>query len=107
MVDPDDILGYVVVTAVVIVPVLAISARIALRPIVESIARLRELTASAASGQARALHAELDELRATTARLREEVRALREGEAFYRALQAPREVPPAAGGSTADGGTGA
>ncbi len=90
---PDDILGYVVVAAIVIIPGLAISARIALRPIVESIARLRELTASAESDRSRALQAEIEDLRAVTAELKDEVRALREGGEFYRALQAPPGTP--------------
>lgn len=90
--SPDDILGYVVVATVVIIPVLAITARIALRPIIEAVARVRELTASAESdGAVPELHAELEDLRATVAELRDEVHALREAGEFYRALAAPRE----------------
>jgi hypothetical protein len=86
---PEEILQFVVVGAIVVIPALAISARIALRPMVDAVARLRELTMTRDKVQADALAAELKELRATTAELAEEDRALREGGEFYRQLQAP------------------
>jgi len=87
--SPEEILQFVVVGAIVVIPALAISARIALRPMVDAVARLRELTTTKDRVHADTLATELRELRATTAELAEEVRALREGGEFYRQLQAP------------------
>ncbi len=40
--QPDDILGYAVVIALIIVPALAFTARFALKPMVESMLRIRD-----------------------------------------------------------------
>ncbi len=40
--NSDDILGYAVVIALIIIPALAFTARFALKPIVESVLRLRD-----------------------------------------------------------------
>jgi ubiquinone biosynthesis protein UbiJ len=97
-VGAEDIFRYVLLSAVVIVPALGITARFALRPIVDAVVRLREAMAeSGSTALAQALAVEVRELRAETATLRDEVARLSTIEAFHRQLQQPHagELPPA------------
>src|SRR5687767_6144342 len=66
------------------VPVLALAARIAIRPVLEAIITLREGGTAAATPDPR-----LAALEAEVARLATEVGRLSEAEAFHRQLQAP------------------
>lgn len=80
----DDILGYVLVTAVAIIPALGITARLALRPVVDAIVRLKE-TFGEQPGNA-VLEKRVVQLEDELQQVREEVQRLREVEAFHRAL---------------------
>jgi ubiquinone biosynthesis protein UbiJ len=96
-VGAEDVFRYVLLSAVVIVPALGITARFALKPVVDAVVRLREAMAEQDStALARALAAELAELRAETATLRDEVARLSTIESFHRQLQQPNagELPP-------------
>lgn len=93
-----DLVGLVAVTAIFLVPSLAIFTRFALRPIVESIARLRGLPeapappAPADDGRVAALEEEVRQLRESL----ERVTALVEFDAQLRAGAAPRPSLPRA-----------
>lgn len=95
----EDIVAIIALTILVGIPVLAISARIALKPVVEAILRMKEgLGGDTAALQARRfqrLEAELDGLR-------DEVEHLRDVAEFHRRLEAPGASSPTAGGM-ADG----
>ncbi len=86
---PDDILGYIVVTAVVIIPSLALTARFILAPLFQNKARRGELPDPELSGRLRALEADVKDLKEQNAAVQQEVESLRGAEAFYRALQLP------------------
>ena len=102
----DDLLGYALVTALVIIPALGLTARLAIKPVVDAIVRLKETFASAPDPLVERRLLELEaELRAT----QREVQRLKEGQAFDRAL-APQPVPsptlssgPSARGASVDG----
>lgn len=83
----EDIVAIISLTVLIGIPVLAISVRIALKPVVEAIVRVREgFSTETAALQARRferLEGEMDGLRA-------EVERLREAEEFQRRLEAPR-----------------
>lgn len=86
----EEIVFFALVAVILGIPAVAISARLALRPMVEAIVRLRE--AFAASGQAPrivSLEAQVSELRGETQRLRAEVQRLAQAEEFHRQLKAP------------------
>jgi hypothetical protein len=83
----EDIVAIISLTVLIGLPVLAISTRIALKPVVEAIVRLREgLNSDSAALQAR----RFERLEAEVDGLRDEVERLREAEEFQRRLQAPR-----------------
>ncbi len=86
----NEIYRDIIFGAVLIVPALAISARLALRPIVESMARLKE-TFLGQDARSQSLEAEVRELRAEVQSLRSDMAALQKADAFYRQLQGPKE----------------
>jgi hypothetical protein len=80
----DDLLGYAFVIAVFIIPALGITARFAVKPVVDAIVRLKESFGEAPVGglvERRVLELE-EELR----QVQEELRRLSEAEAFQRSL---------------------
>lgn len=85
-----DVVAGSVIVFVIVVPVAALSARVALRPIVDSILRLRE--AFAASGGGGVVERRVLELDEEVRHLRDTVARLEEAEAFHARLAAP---PPA------------
>ncbi len=88
----DDIIGFVFLFLIVVVPVLGVTARLALKPIVDALIRLRENFAPNPGGvlvERRVLELE-EELR----QVRAEVRRLAEAEAFHRELLAPGVESP-------------
>ncbi len=87
--DRRELFSYIFVAVVLGIPALAVSARIALRPIVEALARLREEFSRVGSDAHTAvLEAEVGHLRAETDALREELRALQSVTAFDQQLRA-------------------
>lgn len=86
--------GYIVATAILIVPALAISVRIALGPLIDSMARRRGSIPGELEQRVVALEAQLREVRDENAAVRGEVEALRSAEAFYRDLQLPKAGAP-------------
>lgn len=83
----DDIIGFIFLFLIVVVPLLGLTARLAIKPMVDAIVRLRESFAQGAGGvlaERRVLELE-DEVR----QLRAEVRRLSDAEAFQRELLAP------------------
>lgn len=95
--DIGDLSGLIVVICLVAVPALALSARIALRPIVEAILRVREAFASGPG--AAAVERRVVELEAALEQLRAEVHRLARAQEFHEQLQATAD--PAAGASPA------
>ncbi len=86
--DTIALLSMVVLTAI---PVMAISVRIALKPVAEAIVRLRE----GFSGESRALEARrLERIEAELDGLRAEVERLREVDEFHRSLEASARTSP-------------
>lgn len=81
--DPKDAALLVIMFAVFGVPAMALGARLAIRPIVDAIVRLRS-TSSAHSADAR-----VSALEEEVSRLTEEVHRLSESEAFNRQLLKP------------------
>ncbi len=87
--DRRELFSYIFLVVVLGIPALAVSARIALRPIVEALARLREEFSRVGSdARSAVLEAEVGHLRAETDALREELRALQSTTAFDRQLRA-------------------
>jgi hypothetical protein len=80
----EDIVTIIALTLLISIPLLAISARIALKPIAEAIARLRGEPTAAPHARARQDRRLAD--------LEEELRALRESVRFQSELQAPQEA---------------
>lgn len=81
----EEIVAIIAGTVMVSIPLLAISARIALKPMVEAVVRLR----GDGDVQRRAIESRrLQELEAEVYELREEVEALRRGRAFDAQLEA-------------------
>lgn len=87
--EVEGILGIVVLVGLVIVPALAISARIALRPIVEAVVTLKEELAPGPSElpQARRRIAQLE---SRVERMEDELHRFREEQDFDRRLGASR-----------------
>jgi hypothetical protein len=87
--DPDTIQDYILLLIMVLVfgvPAVAIAARLAIRPIVDAIVRLREI-----SGPNPALHdPRVAALEAEVNRLSQEVERLSEVDTFNRQLNAPK-----------------
>lgn len=80
----EDIVAIIAMSLIVGAPVLALSARIAIRPVVDAIARLKETfnEESAAALRLARLEDEVD-------RLRGEVRTLKEADEFQKQLRQP------------------
>src|SRR5215218_3688733 len=100
----DDIIKLLLVLSVVVVPALGITARIAIKPIVEAILRLRDggvipgESVAALSGDVRQLRAELQNVHDEMSQVRADVARLREAESFHLALGdggAPAALPKA------------
>jgi hypothetical protein len=88
----EEIIELAAVLSVVVLPMMAVTLRLTLRPLVEAILRLREgLRADAGPPLAGADAAELARLREEVARLHRTVARLQEAEAFHRALEGPAE----------------
>ena len=87
--SPADIVQILGIVSVVVLPAWAITARFALKPIVEAILRLKE---GGLLGSPSSLGSQIEQLRAEVAELHHEVAQLREAEEFHHALTSP-EVP--------------
>lgn len=91
--DVEDFLGYAMVFSLVVIPALGLTARFALKPIVDALIRLKEgglipsSTRSLEDGPA--LTAEVRRLREEVAHLQQTVARLEEAESFHRTLSAP------------------
>jgi outer membrane murein-binding lipoprotein Lpp len=101
----DDIVKLCVILSLVVLPALAITARFALKPIVDAILRLKEggmLPGSqnlAAGQEVPLLASEVRHLRAEMAQLQQSVAQLQEAETFHRSLgerAAPPQIAPSA-----------
>src|SRR4051812_18717366 len=79
----EDVVGLAIAATVILVPVLAISARLALRPIVDSLVRLQQAFGSADSIDSKRRIAELEH---HVEQLSTQLRRLEEAEAFQREL---------------------
>lgn len=87
----EDLIGYSFAFLIVVVPLLGLTARLAIKPMVDAIVRLRESFAHGGGGgvvERRILQLE-DELQ----QLRREVHRLAEAEAFQRELLALPSAP--------------
>lgn len=92
--DVDDIIKLCIVFSLVVLPALAVTARFALKPIVDAILRLKEggmlpAAASAAGAEPPALTAEMRQLREELALLQQTVTQLQDAESFHRSLGEP------------------
>ena len=96
--EPDEILGFIVVTVLVILPALVLTARFGLLPLLEG--RRRKEVRSGLEERVAALEGQIHELREDNAALREDVQALQTTESFYRELVRPAQpaatLPPGA-----------
>ena len=93
--DPKEILPWIFGIIVFGVPAIALSARIAARPVLEGLARLRETSGSHAVP---ARDPRVDQLQAEVAGLRERLDRLSAVEDFYSELRADaarEQLPPA------------
>jgi hypothetical protein len=102
--DMDEIVQLAVVMSLVVLPALALTARFALKPIVDAILRLKEggvfpgATAMAGGQDVPLLVSEVRHLRDEMAQLQQSVAQLQEAEAFHRTLAehpAPPQIAPA------------
>lgn len=94
--SPGDIAGLIAVITLVAVPALAISARIALQPIVGAILRVRE---AFTNGQPNgATDQRVTELEVAVHKVEQEVKRLAEIESFHNQLHSGPRVEPEAGG---------
>lgn len=85
--DAEEIMGFLAIGALIVVPALAISIRISLKPIVEAVLRLHEgLNRSRAEPRP---DGEQARLREQVELLEVKVQKLMESEAFYRELRSP------------------
>lgn len=91
--DGGDFIEIALVVALVIIPALGLTARFALKPIVDALIRLKE--GGLIPGPARSLDdvpmlaAEVRQLREEIAQLHQTVARLEEAESFHRTLAAP------------------
>lgn len=93
MMEPNDIVKFLVVTSVVVLPALAITARFALKPIVDAILRLKEggVLATESAATLRDVTLELQQLRAEVAEMKGEMARLQDVHSFHAALGDARE----------------
>jgi hypothetical protein len=96
MMSVDEFVRASLVFSVVILPALAVTARFALKPVVDAVLRLKEGGALPSSNPAASL--EVRQLRDDVAELQRTVRELQEAESFNRAL-AESKRPALAGPS--------
>ena len=105
--DMDEIIEFCVITSLVVLPALALTARFALKPIVDAILRLKEggvlpgSPAVAGSQDVALLTAEVRHLRDEVAQLHQSVAQLQDAETFHRSLTetpAPPRIAPRADG---------
>jgi hypothetical protein len=91
--EPNEIARFLVLTSVVVLPALAITARFALKPIVDAILRLKEggVLASESAGALRDVTLELQQLRAEVAEMKGELARLQDVHSFHAALDEARE----------------
>ncbi|HEX8905586.1 MAG TPA: hypothetical protein VF771_12120 [Longimicrobiaceae bacterium] len=91
--EPNDIVKFMVICSVVVLPALAITARFALKPIVDAILRLKEggVLATESAGALRDVTAEIQQLRAEVAEMRGEMARLHDVQSFHAALSAAPE----------------
>jgi hypothetical protein len=91
--EVDSIIKLLIVTSVVVIPMLGITARFALKPIVDAIVRLREGgmlpgdAAAALGAEVRQVRADLHQLHDEMSQVRQEMGRLREAESFHLALR--------------------
>ena len=91
----DDIIKLLLVLSVVVIPALGITARIAIKPIVEAILRLRDGgvlpgdSASAIANDMRQLRGHLQAVQEEVTAMREEVGRVRDAQNFHLALGEP------------------
>ena len=96
--EPNEVVKFMVICSVVVLPALAITARFALKPIVDAILRLKEggVISTDNAGTLREVVIELQQLRAevsdlATRDIEHRARRLRDVESFHAALrEAPR-----------------
>ncbi len=86
----EDVLAWIFGMVVIGVPAVAFGVRIALRPVVDGLIRLREV--SVRQGETPAPDPRIPQLQADVAALRQEVERLGAVESFYKQLQAPEEI---------------
>ncbi|HSU17726.1 hypothetical protein [Longimicrobium sp.] len=99
----DSVIKLLVICSVIVLPAIAVTARFALKPIVDAILRLKEggilpegAAAGTLAGEVRLARAELQSLRDEVAAVRDEMARLQEAESFHRSLgYAPGTEPPA------------
>ena len=102
----DDIIKLMLVMSVIVMPALGITARFALKPIVDALLRLRDGgvlpgdSSRIAAAEVSALTAHVARLEDELAQTRQEMARLKEAESFHLALRAeqpalPQETPPA------------
>lgn len=94
----EDVVGLAIAAIVVLVPILAISARVALRPIVDSLVRLQQAFGSADSFDSKKRIGDLEQ---QVHLLTEQVLKLEEAEAFRRELDSSGGKKPLPAGSKA------
>jgi hypothetical protein len=80
----DDLLGYAVVVAVVIIPSLGLTARFALKPVVDAIIRLKEAF-NAAPAPGGIVERKVLQVEEELLEVRRELQRLRDAESFQRA----------------------
>jgi hypothetical protein len=97
--DFEDFLGYAMVISLLVIPALGLTARFALKPIVDALLRLKEgglLPSAVRSAEdVPMLVTEVRRLRAEVAQLQQTVARLEDAESFHRTLAAPaaRQLP--------------
>jgi hypothetical protein len=96
--EPNEIVKFMVICSVVVVPALGITARFALKPIVDAILRLKEggVLPSESTFALREVTAELQHLRAEVAEMKGEMARLQEVQSFNAALREGSSPAPAA-----------
>lgn len=95
--DGEDIIILAMLVFLVIVPALGVTARFALKPIVDALLRLKEggllPTALRNADDAASLTAEVRQLRVEIAQLQQSVARLEEAESFHRGLAGHSGTP--------------